>query len=164
MKQGLKEGYLHLIQKLNQLTDKIEYGTKPALVKLWEESLEVDVSIPDMTTHEVQKIANYLARDLKVVSEYSLAAEEGIKNYWQRDKDYIAYKLLNILSKVEDPTMVEWHKLGLGAQDEPLVFRAGELTGLDALECEHCGKVLHFSEISEIPVCSCGHRHYLQIR
>ncbi|MBY0377437.1 MAG: zinc ribbon-containing protein [Gammaproteobacteria bacterium] len=164
MKQGLKGVYLHLIQKLNQLTDKIEYGTKPALIKLWEKSVEVDVSLPDMTTREVEKIANYLARDLKVVSEYGLAAEEGIKAYWQRDSDYMTYKLLNILSKVEDPTTIEWHKLGLGAQDEPMVFTAGELTALNALQCEHCKKIQHFNQISEIPVCQCGHRYYLAVK
>ena len=81
MNKRLKDIYIHLIQRLSQLTDKVEYGTKPALEKLWETSLEVDVSIQDMTAHEVQKIAHYLARDLKVVSEYGVAAEEGIKSY-----------------------------------------------------------------------------------
>lgn len=157
MAKQFKQFYKHLVQKLNQLTDKVEYGTKPALEKLWENSLEVDVSIQDMTEHEVQKIANYLARDLNVVSQYGVAAEEGIKAYWQRDKDYIAYELLSLLSKVENPSTIEWYKLGL---DKSMIFTAGELTGLNALQCEHCKKIVHFKEVSEIPVCSCGHRYY----
>jgi hypothetical protein len=154
---------VHLIQRLNQLTDKVEYGTKPALEKLWQTSLEVDVSIQDMTVHEVQKIAQYLARDLKVVSQYGVAAEEGIKSYFQRDADYITYKLWNLLSKVEDPSTIEWYKLGLNEHDTPEVFTAGDLTGLDALQCEKCKRVEHFSGVSEIPVCGCGHRYYLQV-
>ncbi len=163
MNKRLKDTYVYLIQRLNQLTDKVEYGTKPALEKLWQTSLEVDVSIQDMTAHEVQKIAHYLARDLKVVSEYGVAAEEGIKSYFQRDSDYITYKLWNLLSKVEDPTTIEWYKLGLNEHDTPEVFAAGDLTGLDALQCEKCKRVEHFKGVSEIPVCKCGHRYYLQV-
>ena len=160
MNKRLKNIYLHLIQRLKQLTNKVEYGTKPALEKLWEKSLEVDVSIQDMTTHEVQKIAHYLARDLKVASQYGVAAEEGIKSTWQRDKDYVTYELFELLSKVENPTTIDWYKLGL---DGPEVFTAGELTGLDALQCEKCKRIEHFSGVSEIPVCKCGNHYYVQV-
>ncbi|MCD6046234.1 MAG: hypothetical protein K0R48_1397 [Gammaproteobacteria bacterium] len=163
MNKHLKDTYIHLIQRLHQLSDKVEYGTKPALEKLWEKSLEVDVSIQDMAAHEVQKIAHYLARDLKVVSQYGAAAEEGIKSYFQRDSDYITYKLWHLLSKVENPSTIEWYKLGLGTQDKPIIFAAGELTGLAALQCEKCKRVEHFTGVSEIPVCTCGHRYYLQV-
>ncbi len=162
MKNSPKEIYLYLVQILSKLTDKVEYGTKPALEKLWEASLEVDVSFPEMTAYEMQKIAHYLARDLKVLSQYGLAAEEGIKSYFQRDSDYIAYKLLSVLSKVEDPSAIQWHKLGLDAKNIPIVFSAGDLTGLDALKCEKCKRVEHFTNVSEIPVCTCGHRYYLR--
>jgi hypothetical protein len=160
MNKRLKDTYIHLIQRLHQLTNKVEYGTKPALEKLWEASMEVDVSIQDMTAHEVQKIAHYLARDLLVLSQYGVAAEEGIKDAVERDSEYVTYKLWDLLSKVEDPTTVEWYKLGLDAKDDPMIFTAGDLTGLDALQCEKCKKVVHFSGVSEIPVCSCGHRRY----
>lgn len=163
MSKRLKEFYEHLIHRLNQLTDKVEYGTKPALEKLWQRSLEVDVSIQDMTAHEAQKIAHYLARDLKVVSLYGLAAEEGIKSTFQKDSDYITYKLWNLLSKVEDPSTIEWYKLGLNEHDVPEIFSAGDLTGLDALQCQKCKRVEHFSGVSEIPVCTCGHRHYSSV-
>ena len=163
MNKRLKDIYMHLIQRLNQLTDKVEYGTKPALEKLWETGMEVDVSIQDMAAHEVQKISHYLARDLQVLSQYGVAAEEGIKDAVQRDSDYITYKLWDLLSKVEDPTTIEWYKLGLDAKDSPVMFTTGDLTGLDALQCEKCKKVTHFSGVSEIPLCSCGHRYYVRV-
>lgn len=162
MNKRLENIYLHLIQRLKQLINKVEYGTKPALEKLWERSLEVDVSIQDMATHEVQKIAHYLARDLKVASLYGVAAEEGIKSTWQLDKDYITYELFELLSKVENPTTIEWYKLGLEGEG-PVVFTAKELTGLDALQCQKCGRIEHFRGVTEIPVCKCGHHYYVQV-
>ncbi len=155
--------YLHLLARLHDLSDKIEYGTKPALVELWQQSLEFDVSAYEITQQEAQKIAHYLARDLKVLTQYGLAAEEGVKTYFQKDSDYLAAKLWTLLEKVEDPSQIEWYKMGLNLGSEPEILKSGEWTALGRLECQKCQTVIELKDLSQIPACSCGHEQFKRV-
>jgi len=135
----LAAGYQKLLEFLHE-KPQIDH----ALERLseWEE----------LTREEVDKIGDYLKRDVEDAASFIDINGKELKDWLRYDLDLIEGTFGDTFSKMVDETretlddfekeasrIGEWH--------------TGEVVGLGTFECKGCGEVIHFHKPGRVPPC-----------
>lgn len=144
--------YEQMLNHARELLADAKEEITPRLEKALEAAKEKASELGELSVEEIDKISNYLRRDLYDVANF-IAEDRGELRDWLRfDIEQVESRILESLSLLIDTTKVdiadfreqanrfgEWH--------------TGEITGPGTLVCDACGEELHFHKTGHIPPC-----------
>ena len=142
--QMLERAKAFIIETQQDLTPKLERALEAAREKVSE--------LGELSVEEVEKVGNYLRRDLYDAATY-LNEDRGELRDWLRfDVEQVEERILESLSHLVDPTKVDLAEFAAQAKAFG-EWHTGEVTGPGTLVCKSCGETLHFHEAGHIPPC-----------
>lgn len=144
--------YNRMMERVKAALDEAGHTTLPNLRHGVEKAAQVAEQLGELTRDEAEKIASYLQRDLHDAGEYLAATGNDMRTWFRFDVELIEDRLLDLFSSVADRTRLEWLELERQARIGP-TYLSGEITGPGTLQCEDCGKDIHFHTTGHIPPC-----------
>ncbi len=147
--------YDELLEKTRQFIDEADREISPKLHYAVDAAKDKIADLEEYTREEVEKIGEYLKRDLIDAARFS-----GDFGQWLKfETGLIEDRLLEAFSSMVDHTRLELNRIRDEA-DRYGEWRSGEVAGIGTLVCQECGETLRFSASSLIPPCPrCqGHR------
>ncbi|MFZ5595166.1 MAG: zinc ribbon-containing protein [Pseudomonadota bacterium] len=114
------------------------------------------VELGELTREEAERIGDYLARDIEDAGTYLADTGGELKDWLRFDLRLIEDRLLEMFTAAADQTKLELLMLAERARRASL-YHSGEITGIGTLQCDNCGKLLHFHTVSHIPPCPSCH-------
>lgn len=151
-KTGSKSGektYHHLLTELKQ---RLEHLDEQSVMDAVDEAKEVVGQLTKTSQQEIDNIAHYLKRDLHDAASYLNLTGEDLKRWLKFDWTLVEDRLWDTFSSVADKTALELMQLKFRLErGEP--YTAGQVTGVGSLQCDDCGEVVQFTEVSTIKPC-----------
>lgn len=140
---------LHVSESLSKATTAVGPKVREAL-----ESAEAKLEdIGELTREEIDKVSEYLRRDIHDAATY-IAGPEGqeLKDWLRFDIELIEARLMEMFLSAADQAKLDMQSFEseLRAASE---YSTGEITGPGTLLCNQCGEVLHFHNTGHIPPC-----------
>jgi hypothetical protein len=151
----LIQAYHRMMERVKARLEEFEQAEKEVLPKLQrsiEHAAEKAVELGELTREEAQLISGYLKRDLMDAGHYLARTGHDLGEWLRFDLELIEDRVLDLFRSAADQTRLEM----LAFQqmlDWESHYHTGEITGPGTLQCEHCGKYLHFHSIAHIPPC-----------
>ena len=106
----------------------------------------------DLTREEVDKIADYLKRDVENAANFMAINDKELKDWLRYDLYMIEGTLGDTFSKMVDETRETLE--GLEEEANRIgEWHTGEIVGLGTFECISCGEVIHFHKPGHMPPC-----------
>jgi hypothetical protein len=156
---GLNEAYEKLLMLSIKEAKLLKATTGPALHKIIDQVSQKASEFSELSAIEVQKISEYLKRDLHDAATYMAENKAEFKQWLAIDTELIEEYLYEHFSQAADQTTVELNKLKMNAGTAE--YRTGEITGPGVLVCDKCGEQLHFVKAGHIPPCAkCHDTHF----
>ena len=151
----LIKAYDLMIERVKARLEEFEQAEREALPNLQrtiEHAAEKAVELGELTHEEAQLVGGYLKRDLQDAGQYLATTGHDLSAWLRFDLALIEDRLLELFRSAADKTRLEMLAF------EETVERAshyvtGEVTGPGTLQCDNCGKLLHFHATGHIPPC-----------
>lgn len=139
--------------------EQVEREALPNLQRTIEHAAEKAVELGELTHEEAQLVGSYLKRDLQDAGQYLASTGHDLRAWLRFDLALIEDRMLELFRSAADKTRLEMLAF------EETVERAshyvtGEITGPGTLQCDNCGKLLHFHATGHIPPCPQCHTTY----
>lgn len=143
-----KHFYDDLMKKAHDFLDEADKEFGPKIDYAIAQAKEKMSELEELTSEEVDKLGEYLQRDLVDAAEFS----GGLGDWLRFDLDLIEDRILEVFSSMVDQTRLELDRL---KQDAIRYgeWHTGEITGIGTLKCKTCGELLHFHQSGHIPPC-----------
>ena len=135
----LAAGYQKLMEFLHE---------KPQI----EHALERLSEWGELTREEVDKIGDYLKRDVEDAANFMEINGKELKDWLRYDFYMIEGTLGETFSKMVDETRDALSNLE-GEATRLGEWHTGEIVGLGTFECKSCGEVIHFHKPGHMPPC-----------
>lgn len=135
----LVDGYQKLMEFLHE---------KPQI----DHALERLAELGELTREEVDKIADYLKRDVEDAANYMEITGKDLKDWLKYDFYMVEGTLGETFSKMVDETR-ETLKNFENEASRIGEWHTGEIVGLGTFECVACGEVIHFHAPGHMPPC-----------
>ncbi len=148
---AMGEAYERLLETAINDTRKLENKSGPALHKLIDEAKQRLSEAGELSKEEVERVAEYLKRDLLDAAAYVEETGEDFATWLGFDIELVEDRLKELLMQAADQTTVDL--LELKEQAEARGYHTGEYTGPGTLVCDNCSEKLHFHKVSHIPPC-----------
>ncbi len=147
---------------LEQLSAKAHQG-ETILQHAMDEVRQDAVAIYNLTADEAVLLETYIKRDLADASQYLEQSGKEIKDWLGFDLHLIEQALRERLLAAIDATSAEL--ITLKWQVAQMGYHTGEVITAGSLQCDGCGKIMHFRQPGHIPPCAgckgtAFHRHY----
>jgi len=152
---GLNEAYEKLLLLSIKEAKLLKKTTGPALHKIIDEMSQKSSAFGELSSAELNKVADYLKRDLHDAATYMAENNAEFKQWLFIDTELIEDYLYDHFSKAADQTTIELNQLKANA--EMAEYHTGEITGIGVLVCDACGEQLHFAKAGHIPPCAKCH-------
>lgn len=153
----LVDAYEYMLAHVRAVVDK--ETVHDAINQAKETLLEVG----QLTHDEVEMVGKHLMRDLAGAAHFLHETETGLVNWIKFDWELIEARLWDNFSAVADKTLLEQQALQFRLMRGP-IYNSGEVIVFGSLQCDQCGEVLNFEEVSQIPPCSeCGATEFSRI-
>ncbi len=149
--QRLVRAYEHMLERVREWAEEFEDKSVEGLEKVLDEARDKVRELEELTHEEAEAVKGFVKRDLAHLAEH-LKVDQDLKTWFYMDLTLIEDELLDLFSKVADPTTVEWLRLKELAELADY-YKTGEITGPGVLECVQCGERLHFTRPAHIPPC-----------
>lgn len=155
----LIRAYDRMMERAKARLEEIEQAEKDALPRLQqsiEYAAEKAVELGELTREEAQLIGGYLKRDLQDAGHYLVETGRDLGKWLRFDMELIEERLLDLLRSATDRTRLEM----LAFQETvewAAHYHTGEITGPGTLQCDRCGRQMHFHATAHIPPCSACH-------
>jgi len=157
--EGLNEAYEKLLMLSIKEAKLLKDKTGPALHNIIDQVSQKTSEFGELTDVELNKISEYLKRDLKEAATYMAENDKEFKEWLALDTELIEEYLYEYFSKAADQTTVELNKLKANA--DAAEYHTGEITGPGVLVCDACGEQIHFTKAGHIPPCAkCHDTHF----
>lgn len=146
----LIKAYDELMEHLYEALD----GTLHTVAEALEIAKEKTSSLGGHTQEEINKIADYVMRDVEHVATSPTLAEENdsLSEWLKFDIDLIENFALDAFLDIADKTKVKLAALEMEAkQYHP--YKSGEVASPGTFVCDACGKQIAFKSTSLIPEC-----------
>ncbi|RMG56619.1 MAG: hypothetical protein D6717_06320 [Gammaproteobacteria bacterium] len=147
----LVRAYEHMLERVREWAENFEDKSVESLEKVLDEAKEKVEEVEELTREEADAVKGFVKRDLAHLADH-LKLDKDLKDWLYIDLTLIEDELLDLLSKVADPTTVELLRLKELAELADY-YKTGEVTGPGVLECVNCGERLHFTRPAHIPPC-----------
>jgi hypothetical protein len=149
----LVEAYNRMLEQVRHAGEVAEQEVRPALAHLVDAAKEKAVDLGELTREEAEKVGAWVRRDIEDAADYLKSSEARELVDWLKfDIRLVEERLLELFTSVADQTRLELIRLKQAAERSS-EFHTGEVTGIGALQCAGCGKVLHFHATGHIPPC-----------
>jgi hypothetical protein len=149
----LVTAYNRMLEQVRHAGEVAEKEVRPALAHLLETAKDKAVELGELTREEAEKVAAWIRRDVGDAADYLRHSEAGELVDWLKfDIRLVEERLLELFTSVADQTRLELIRLKQAAE-RSTEYHTGEVTGIGALACVGCGKVLHFHATGHIPPC-----------
>ncbi|MDH5386980.1 MAG: zinc ribbon-containing protein [Gammaproteobacteria bacterium] len=128
------------------------------LMELLHEKPQIDHALErlaewgELTREEVDKIADYLRRDVEDAANFMEINRKELKDWLMYDYYMIEGTLGDTFSKMVDETRETLKKFENEASRIG-EWHTGEIVGLGTFECIGCGEVIHFHKPGHMPPC-----------
>ena len=106
----------------------------------------------ELTREEVEKIGDYLKRDVEDAANFMDTNSKELKDWLSYDFYMIEGTLGETFSKMVDETRKTLNDF---EQEASRIgeWHTGEVVGLGTFECKKCGEVIHFHKPGHMPPC-----------
>ena len=143
------KSYNDLIGHLYEALDDTLHGIADAL----EIAKEKTSALGGHTQAEINKVADYLQRDIKHAAVNAPDSHPDSLSDWLKfDVNLIENFALKSFFDIADKTRLKLTELELDAQQyHP--YQSGDIASPGTFECDQCKKHIAFKSTSEIPVC-----------
>ncbi|CAN5333646.1 hypothetical protein BH10PSE19_BH10PSE19_11510 [soil metagenome] len=151
----------HSLQKMDKLAEenKLEQRVEDAL----EEAKQIAIHLGELTEAEAELLATYLKRDLSDAAKSLNESGKVLADWLAFDWHLVEKRLWKLFSLAADKTRLQQAAFQRQIEHGP-IYRAEEITGPGSLKCVACGHVVHFHNVSEIPVCTtCQQNEYTRL-
>ena len=156
----LTKAYNQMLETTKEIIDLSKREGAPAVLFALDEAKEKVAETMELTGEEIEKISDYVVRDLHDAAEYIAVGERELGDWLRIDALYIESSLLDMFSHMVDETALALNEIKLKA-DEIGVWNTGEITGIGTLACKDCGEILQFKTTGPIPHCpKCNHTEF----
>ncbi len=146
------QAYERLLESAIEETRDLEHKSGPVLHEIIDKSREKLSELGELTEEQIDRVAEYLKRDLMDAAQYIADTGEEFKTWLGFDAGLVADHWKDLFAQAADQTTIELIKLKEQAQAAS-TYRTGEITGPGTLICDQCGKKLHFKKVGHIPPC-----------
>jgi rubrerythrin len=150
----------HLVTGYHKMMTRVKkalsHASETTLKQHIENAKEKAVELEELSREEAQRISDYLHKDLQDAAEFIITTEQALAEWMRFDLELIEEQFLDLFSVMVDHTKVELENLAECAR-QATEWYTGEITGPGTLQCDNCGKQLHFHHPDHIPPCpNCG--------
>jgi len=157
---SLAEGYEQMLERAVKDAYRSEQKTERHLHDLIHDARDKAVELGELTHHEADGIAKYLARDLNDVKTYLSETGHEIKDWLGFETSLLETEILSLLLKAADDTTVDLMLLKAAAEGGEK-YLTDQVTGPGTLVCDECGEKLQLHRPTKIPACkSCEGKSY----
>lgn len=152
--------YDKLLGYMRQFLEKFDsQSLSDAIQHAQEQAAELD----NHTREELSEVSDFLQRDLQDAGDFMQRTGGDLKRWLLFDWALIEDRLWDSFSRVADRTQLDMKAFQFRLQ-RGRAYQAGEMIGLGTLQCDNCGKLLHFHQTSEIPACTkCKHTTFSRV-
>lgn len=149
----LVEAYERMLERIRHAGEIADREVRPALAHLVETAKDKAVEVGELTREEAEKVGAWIRRDIEDAADW-LASDKAreLVDWLKFDIRLVEERLFELFTSVADKTRLELIRLKQAAE-RASEYHTGEVTGIGALECTACGKVLHFHATGHIPPC-----------
>ncbi|MEY3218806.1 MAG: hypothetical protein RIT27_163 [Pseudomonadota bacterium] len=128
-----------------------------------DQAVEKVVTLEELTREEADKISDYIQRDVEDAAKFIVETRQDLAAWLRFDINLLEEKLLEMFKHAVDHTQLELNKLADQAEIATH-WHSSEIIGLGTLQCEQCGKLLHFQKPAKIPLCpQCQHNQFSRL-
>lgn len=158
--EKLTKAYNQMLETTKEIVDMTKREGKPAILFAIDEAKEKVAEATELTSEEIDKVSDYVMRDLHDAAEYIAVGERELGDWLRIDALYIEDRLLEMFSHMVDETSLALEQIRENAEQAD-TWHTGEITGIGTLVCKECGEILHFKKTGHIPPCpKCHHTEY----
>lgn len=147
----LARGYERMLERLREAMGKGESTAGAKFQDALETAKRKSVELNELNRDEADRVGDYLRRDLEDAAQTLGESDQDLATWWRMDLQLVESWLWDAFTSVADKTRLEW--LALERRGFSAEYHTGELTGPGALQCEQCGKIMHFNKPGHIPPC-----------
>ncbi len=161
----LVDAYNRMLEQARHAGEQAEREVRPVLAHLLESAKEKAVELGELTRDEAEKVGAWVRRDIEDAADYLKSSEAGELVDWLKfDIQLVEDRLLELFTSVADQTRLELIRLKQAAE-RASEYHTGEVTGIGALQCTGCDKILHFHATGHIPPCpKCRGTRFIRAR
>ncbi len=144
-------------RRVKSLVEAAEHDIFPVLNQAVDKAKSDALELKEISKDEADKLGHYLLRDINDAVDYFNNSGEELATWFKFDMELVESRILDLFSKVADPSREERRKLlelALSASE----YHTGEITSVGTLSCKHCQTELHFKKTTRIPPCPKCHK------
>ena len=149
--EQMAKTYDHMLDQLAELF------TQDGVFDAIEQSAEKASNLVELSREEVDKVADYLRRDLHDAATFMSESGKQLSDWLHFDLELVEKEMMNRFAKAADRTKLELDQLNYDLE-AALHYKTGQITGIGTLECEACGHTLHYHKTGRIPPCPTCHK------
>ncbi len=144
------EAYDNLMGNLYEIMDDTLHSVADSLELAKEKTTELG----ELTQEEVNRIADFLMRDIEHAALTPSAEKEAnsLSEWLKFDIELIERFALDAFASIADKTRIELAKIE-NLASEYHSYHSGEITGPGTFNCDQCAKQIAFKSTSIIPEC-----------
>jgi len=163
--QQLEHGYALLLERAVKTFEDLEKKSAPVLRHLLDTAKDKAVELEELTLEEAEQVKEYVTHDLHDAARHLIEEERELADWLRLDLLLVERQLLHNFSTLAELARLEFKHL-MKDPRHALEWHTGEIVGIGALQCESCGKQIHFHKPGHIPPCSgchgtCFHRAHI---
>ena len=152
LQEKLIKGYKQLLETSKEILSVTKKEATPAVLDAIDKSKEKAAELAELTSEEIDKVSDFVIRDLHDAAEYIAVGERELGDWLRIDALLIEDKFLEAFSHMVDHTQVALDEIAANAK-RASEWHTGEITSAGTLVCSACGEVLHFHNAGHIPPC-----------
>ncbi|MFT4585887.1 MAG: nucleotide-binding universal stress UspA family protein [Gammaproteobacteria bacterium] len=150
---SLAEAYEQMLERAVKDAHRNESKAERVLHELIHDARDKAVELGELTQHEAERLAKYLARDLSEATNYLAESGRELKDWLGFETSLLESEVIDLLLKAADDTTVDLILLNAAGQSRSK-YLAGEITAPGTLICDGCGDKLRIRRTKEIPSCA----------
>ena len=141
--------YEHVAKNFHNAEEK----TESLLHDLLQEAKEKASQMKELSEQEVEKIADWVKRDIMDLTTYLGETEHELKDWLGFETSLIENKFLDVLLKSADQTREKLLQFKIKSYLAS-AYHADEIVGPGTFSCDNCGEKLHLHKAGKMPSCS----------
>ena len=151
--EKLAKAYDTMLERVKALFEEASEEALPKVQHALDAAGEKAMELGELTREEVDKVSEYLRRDIVDAAEYLTGPEpKELMDWLKFDLQLIEAGVLHLFLSVADKTKLELMDIEERAY-QATHYHTGEITGIGTLVCDQCGEQLKFYRTGHIPPC-----------
>ncbi len=150
--ERLIQAYEGMLQRAEHGLAMAAAGSETALAHALYAARRTAVDLGELTREEADKVHEFVSRDLYDAGQQLAMEEREVADRLRLGTLSVEKALLVRFTRLAQAAKLELRHLDK-ARRRLAEWHTGEVTGIGALRCRHCGELLHFERTGRIPPC-----------